>query len=83
MLNPHIFRAYDVRGRIGSDINPDVFRQVGRAYATLIRRRGGRTVAVGQDNRESSAGLKAAFIEGARAAGLDIVDIGEVTTPML
>ena len=47
MLNPHIFRAYDVRGRIGADINPDVFRQVGRAYATLIRRNGGRTIAVG------------------------------------
>jgi phosphomannomutase/phosphoglucomutase len=83
MLNPHIFRAYDVRGRIGADINPDVFRQVGRAYATLIRRRGGRTIAVGRDNRESSAELKAAFMEGVAAAGLDIVDIGEVTTPML
>jgi hypothetical protein len=38
---------------------------------------------VGRDNRESSAGLKAAFMDGARAGGLDIVDIGEVTTPML
>jgi phosphomannomutase/phosphoglucomutase len=83
MLNPHIFRAYDVRGRIGSDINPDVFRQVGQAYATLIRRNGGRTIAVGQDNRESSEGLKAGFIEGVRAAGIDIVDIGTVTTPIL
>ena len=83
MLNPHIFRAYDVRGRIGADINAGVFRQVGRAYGTLIRRNGGRTVAVGRDNRESSAELKAAFIEGVLAAGIDIVDIGEVTTPML
>src|SRR4029453_5567881 len=83
MLNPHIFRAYDVRGRIGADINPDVFRQVGRAYATLIRRRGGRTIAVGRDNRESSAALKAAFVEGVGGAGLDTVEIGEVTTPML
>ena len=81
MLNPHIFRAYDVRGRIGADINPGVFRQVGRAYATLIRRNGGRTIAIGQDNRESSAALKAAFTEGVRAAGGDVVDIGEVTTP--
>ncbi|PYM87440.1 MAG: phosphomannomutase, partial [Candidatus Rokuibacteriota bacterium] len=40
-------------------------------------------MAVGQDNRESSAGLKAGFVEGARAAGLDIVDIGIVTTPIL
>src|SRR5689334_6186180 len=83
MLNPHIFRAYDVRGRVGSDINPEVFGLVGRAYGTLIRRHAGRTVAIGQDNRESSGGLKAAFIEGVRAAGLDVVDIGEVTTPML
>jgi phosphomannomutase/phosphoglucomutase len=83
MLNPHIFRAYDVRGRVGNDINREVFRQVGRAYATLIRENSGRTVALGQDNRESSAGLKAAFTEGVRAAGVNVVDIGEVTTPML
>ncbi|HEU4368202.1 MAG TPA: phosphomannomutase/phosphoglucomutase [Methylomirabilota bacterium] len=83
MLNPHIFRAYDVRGRLGDDINPEVFRRIGQAYATLIRRNGGRTIAVGQDNRESSAGLKAGFIEGVRAAGADVVDIGEVPTPML
>ena len=57
MLNPHIFRAYDVRGRVGSDINPEVFGQIGRAYGTLLRRRGGRTAALGQDNRESSAAL--------------------------
>ena len=82
-LNPHIFRAYDVRGRIGPDINPDVFRQVGRAYASLIRNNGGRRIAVGQDNRESSAELKAGFIEGVRAAGVDVVDIGTVTTPIL
>src|SRR5437870_6483431 len=83
MLNPHVFRAYDVRGLVGQDINPGVFRQVGRAYATLIRRDGGRRVAVGQDNRVSSAALKAAFVEGVRAAGGDVVDVGLVTTPIL
>ena len=83
MLNPHVFRAYDVRGLVGQDINPGVFRQIGRAYATLIRRDGGRRVAVGQDNRVSSAALKAAFVEGVRAAGVDVVDVGLVTTPIL
>lgn len=83
MLNPHIFRAYDVRGRIGDDVNPAVFRAVGQAYATLIRRNGGRTVVIGQDNRLSSAELEAAFVEGVRAAGVDVVDIGLVTTPLL
>jgi phosphomannomutase/phosphoglucomutase len=82
-LNPHIFRAYDVRGLVGADISPEVFRRVGRAYATLIRRRGGRRIAAGQDNRESSTALKAAFVEGVRAAGVDVVDVGLVTTPIL
>src|SRR5262249_43023239 len=44
---------------------------------------GGHSVAVGQDNRESSASLKAGFVDGVRAAGVDVVDIGEVTTPIL
>ena len=83
MLNPHIFRAYDVRGRVGDDVNPDVFGLVGAAYGTLIRRRGGRTVAVGQDNRLSSTDLKAAFVGGVRGAGLDVVDIGLTPTPLL
>src|SRR5437870_7842588 len=83
MLNPHVFRAYDVRGVVGRDINPDVFRQVGRAYGTLIRRRAGRRVAVGQDNRASSEALKAGFVEGVRAAGVDVVDVGVVPTPIL
>ncbi len=83
MLNPHVFRAYDVRGLVGSDINPEVFRHVGRAYATMIRRNGGRRIAVGRDNRLSSNGLAMGFVEGVRAAGVDVVDIGAVTTPIL
>ncbi len=83
MLNPHIFRAYDVRGRVGADINPGVFEKIGRAYATMIRRNGGRTIAVGQDNRLSSGDLKAAFTSGVTAAGVNVVDIGLVTTPLL
>src|SRR5947207_3590025 len=83
MLNPHIFRAYDVRGRVGADVNPDVFHRVGRRYASLIRSRGSSRVAVGQDNRTSSDGLKTGFVAGVRAAGVDVVDIGVVTTPIL
>src|SRR2546428_76446 len=83
MLNPHVFRAYDVRGLVGPDINPDVFRQVGRAYATLVRRNSGRRIAVGQANRLSSNGLKAGFVDGVRAAGVGVIDIGLVTTPIL
>ncbi len=82
-LNPHIFRAYDVRGKVGDDITPEVFRLIGRAYGSLIRRKGGRTIALGQDNRLASAELKAAFAEGVLAAGLSTVDIGLSPTPVL
>jgi phosphomannomutase/phosphoglucomutase len=82
-LNPYIFRAYDVRGKVGIDITPDVFGAVGRAYGTLVRRRGGRTVALGMDNRTTSPPLKDAFGAGLLAAGLDVVDIGVNHTPLL
>ena len=61
-LNPYIFRAYDVRGKVDVDITPPVFELVGRAYGTLVRRRGGRTVAIGMDNRVSSTALKEGFV---------------------
>ena len=82
-LNPYIFRAYDVRGKVGGDITPPVFEQVGRAYGTLVKRRGGRTVALGMDNRVSSTALKAAFGAGLLSTGLDVVDIGVNHTPLL
>jgi phosphomannomutase/phosphoglucomutase len=82
-LNPYIFRAYDVRGKVGIDITPPVFEQVGRAYGTLIRRKGGRTVALGMDNRPSSAPLKEAFAAGMLSTGVDVVDIGINHTPLL
>ncbi|HEV8226979.1 MAG TPA: phosphomannomutase, partial [Methylomirabilota bacterium] len=82
-INPYIFRAYDVRGKVGIDITPEVFVEVGRAYGTLIRRRGGKSVALGMDNRTTSPPLKEAFATGALSAGLDVVDIGVNHTPLL
>lgn len=83
MLNPHIFRAYDIRGRVATDLSPELFTAVGRAYGTLVRRRGGRAIALGRDNRLSSEPLAQGFSRGVRNAGVDVVDIGLVTTPML
>src|SRR5512144_275690 len=82
-INPFIFRAYDVRGKVGIDITPEVFTEVGRAYGTLVRRRGGRTVALGMDNRTSSPPLKEGFAEGVLSTGVDVVDIGVNHTPLL
>jgi phosphomannomutase/phosphoglucomutase len=82
-LNPFIFRAYDVRGKVGIDITPEVFEQVGRAFGTLIRREGGRAVVLGMDNRTTSPPLKEAFAAGVLATGLDVVDIGVNHTPLM
>jgi phosphomannomutase/phosphoglucomutase len=82
-VNPFIFRAYDVRGKVGIDITPEVFEQVGRAYGTRKRRQGGRAVALGMDNRLTSPPLKEAFAAGCLSTGLDVVDIGVNHTPLL
>ena len=82
-INPFIFRAYDVRGKVGIDITPEVFEQVGRAYGTLVRARGGRAVALGMDNRATSPPLKESFGRGVLATGVDVVDIGVNHTPLL
>lgn len=85
-MNPHIFRAYDVRGAVGVDVTPDVFREIGRAYGTLIRRRSGPReprIALGRDNRLSSAELARGFAEGVLATGVSVVDIGLSPTPVL
>ncbi|MBI4560822.1 MAG: phosphomannomutase/phosphoglucomutase [Candidatus Rokubacteria bacterium] len=82
-INPHIFRAYDVRGKVGDDLTPDVVRLIGGAYGSLIRRKGGRSIVLGQDNRLASSELKTAFAEGVMATGVSIVDIGLSPTPVL
>jgi len=82
-VNPFVFRAYDVRGKIGVDITPEVFELIGRAYGTLVRRRGGRRIALGMDNRVTSPPLKESFGRGVLSTGVDVVDIGVNHTPLL
>jgi len=82
-VNPFIFRAYDVRGKAGIDVTPEVFEHVGRAYGTLVRRRGGARVALGMDNRTTSPALKESFARGVLSTGIDVVDIGVNHTPLL
>ncbi len=85
-LASHIFREYDIRGIVGKDFGPEVSEPVGRAYGTLVREQTGKErprVVVGRDNRPSSPALADALIRGIRAAGVDVLDIGTVPTPMV
>jgi phosphomannomutase len=74
------FKAYDVRGRLPDDLNPDIARRIGRAYAAVIRPR---TVVIGRDVRLSSPELSAALAEGLMEAGVAVLDIGLCGTEMV
>ncbi|KGJ06612.1 phosphomannomutase [Paracoccus halophilus] len=67
------FKAYDVRGRLGSALDEDVAYRIGRAFAQVL---GARDVIVGRDSRETSPGLAAALIRGLTDAGADVRDLG-------
>ncbi len=78
-----IFKAYDIRGVVPSTIDEAVAEALGLAFGTEARRQGEHTVAVGRDGRLSGPALSAALIRGLVAAGVEVIDIGLATTPML
>ncbi len=82
-FHPTVLREYDIRGIIGETIGADDARAIGRSFGTLLRRAGGRMVAVGYDGRISSPMLEHALVEGLTASGCDVVTIGLGATPML
>jgi phosphomannomutase len=79
-INPAIFKAYDIRGLYPGEINEEVTRQIGRGFAGYLKPH---TIGVARDMRVSSPSLAAAFIEGARAQGVDVVDYGMLGTDQL
>lgn len=78
-----IFKAYDVRGVVPSTLNEKVAEALGYAFGVVAQKEGEKTVAVGRDGRLSGPALSAALIRGLVASGVDVIDIGKVTTPML
>ena len=82
-LSASIFKAYDIRGVVPSTLNVEVAEALGRAFASAARAAGETTVAVGRDGRLSGPSLCAALIRGLVATGVEVIDVGAVTTPML
>lgn len=82
-FDPTILREYDIRGVTGKTLGPRDAYAIGRSFATVLRREGGRRVAVGYDGRLSSPALEAALVDGLAASGADAVRIGLAATPML
>ena len=82
-LAKSIFKAYDIRGVVPAAVNVQLAEALGRAFATVARREGETVVAVGRDGRLSGESLVRALIQGLVAGGIDVLDVGMVTTPML
>ena len=78
-----VFKAYDIRGVVGDTIDEAFAEHLGRAFGSEAVAAGEKAVAVGRDGRLSGPGLTAALVRGLASTGLDVVDLGPVTTPML
>ncbi|MGI9509566.1 MAG: phosphoglucomutase/phosphomannomutase PgmG [Geminicoccaceae bacterium] len=82
-FHPTILREYDIRGIVGETLFPADAEAIGRAYATLLMKEGGKRVCVGYDGRLSSPELADALIKGLTSAGADVETVGLGPTPML
>ena len=82
-VSPDLFRASDIRGLAGKGLTAKVAKVIGRAIGSEARDRGEYTIAVGRDGRLSSPELSEALIEGFRASGCAVIDLGLVPTPVL
>ncbi|HEY0201667.1 MAG TPA: phosphomannomutase/phosphoglucomutase [Burkholderiaceae bacterium] len=82
-ITPSIFKAYDIRGVTPVTINEEVAHAIGRAFGSHAITAGETTVAVGRDGRLSGPALVAALVRGLVEVGVQVIDIGMVTTPML
>jgi phosphomannomutase/phosphoglucomutase len=82
-IAPVIFKAYDVRGIVDQTLTESAVRAIGQSMGLLARERGVSEVVIGRDGRLSGPRLVAALTEGLLDAGVDVIDIGAVTTPMV
>jgi phosphomannomutase/phosphoglucomutase len=82
-FDPKVFREYDVRGVVGTDLNDEFVRELGRAIGTYARQRGVKNMTLGRDCRLSSEGYAAALSAGLLSTGINVTDIGLCATPIL
>jgi phosphomannomutase/phosphoglucomutase len=82
-LSKTIFKAYDIRGVIGSTLDAGIARKIGQAFGRAALAKGERKVVIGRDGRLSGPELAAALASGLQAAGVDVIDLGVVATPIL
>lgn len=82
-IDPAMFRAYDIRGVVGKQLNEDSVTALGKAIGSFARERGEKCIVIGRDGRLSGPQLSRALSEGILSTGCDVIDIGVVPTPVL
>ncbi|SDC03403.1 phosphomannomutase [Variovorax sp. CF079] len=82
-LSASIFKAYDIRGVVPTTLDAEVAEALGKAFGSAARAAGEKSVAVGRDGRLSGPALVEALVRGLVATGIEVIDVGAVTTPML
>lgn len=82
-LSQSIFKAYDIRGIVGKTLNASIAAQIGQAFGAAMRAKGERVAVIGRDGRLSGPELTSALAAGLQAAGVDVIDLGVVATPMV
>jgi phosphomannomutase/phosphoglucomutase len=80
---PEIFKAYDIRGIVGRTLTVPIVELIGQAIGSEARDRGRSAIVIGRDGRHSGPELSAALGAGLRKSGADVIDVGQVATPML
>lgn len=81
-MNSSIFREYDIRGLHPEDLTADTVRRIAMAFGSVMVERGLKRIAVGGDVRLHTPEIKAGFIQGVNDTGIDVIDIGIVTSPL-
>jgi phosphomannomutase/phosphoglucomutase len=82
-ISKSIFKAYDIRGIVGKTLDAGIARQIGQAFGAAAMAKGEKTVIIGRDGRLSGPELAAALAIGLQDAGVDVIDLGLVATPMV
>jgi phosphomannomutase / phosphoglucomutase len=82
-LSKTIFKAYDIRGIVGTTLDAGIAHQIGQAFGSAVRAKGEQNVVIGRDGRLSGPELSAALAAGLQASGVNVIDLGVVATPLL
>ena len=82
-INPYIFRAYDIRGIVDKDLNPEIVELIGKAFGTYLQKKGTKDVLIGRDARPSSQEYQDAITKGILSTGCNVIDIGLTLSSIL